>query len=81
MELKLKGFQGYVKKTAAVLSDDLVNPRVVLQVEGTVKPLIEVLPEKMVYFQGVAVTLLKKQSTLSLLLRRFISGKWMTTLK
>jgi len=36
------------------LSDDPANPRMVVQVEGTVKPLIEVLPEKVVYFQGLA---------------------------
>ena len=53
LEVNLKGFQGYVKKTATVLSDDPANPRLVLAVEGTVKPLIEVLPEKTVYFQGM----------------------------
>ncbi len=52
--MNLKGFQGYVKKTATVLSDDPANPRMVLLVEGTVKPLIEVRPEKTVYFQGTA---------------------------
>ena len=36
------------------MSDDPANPRIVLQVEGTVKPLIEVRPEKTVYFQGTA---------------------------
>jgi len=36
------------------LSDDPANPRMVLLLEGTVKPLIEVLPEKTVYFQGTA---------------------------
>jgi hypothetical protein len=52
--VNLKGFQGYVKKTAIVVSDDPANPRMVLLLEGTVKPLIEVLPEKTVYFQGTA---------------------------
>ncbi|SPJ16254.1 conserved hypothetical protein [Syntrophobacter sp. SbD2] len=56
----LKGCQGYVKKTVTVLSDDPANPRVVLQLEGTVKPLIEVLPEKTVYFQGIAGDLNEK---------------------
>ena len=60
MELNLKGFQGYVRKSATVLSDDPANPRVVLQVEGTVKPLIEVRPEKTVYFQGMADSLAEK---------------------
>ncbi|HYA41483.1 MAG TPA: hypothetical protein VEF34_09285 [Syntrophobacteraceae bacterium] len=36
------------------MSDDPACPRMVVQVEGTVKPLIEVLPEKVVYFQGIA---------------------------
>ena len=53
LKLNLNGFQGYVKKTAAVLSDDPANPRIILLVEGTVKPLIEVLPEKSLYFQGL----------------------------
>ncbi len=53
LSLNLKGFQGYVKKSASVLSDDPANPRIVLAVEGTVKPLIEVLPEKTLYFQGL----------------------------
>ncbi len=36
------------------MSDDPANPRIVLLLEGTVKPLIEVWPEKTVYFQGIA---------------------------
>ena len=60
MEFKLKGFQGYVVKTATVLSDDPANPRVTLLVEGTVKPLIEILPEKTINFQGVADSLTEK---------------------
>ncbi len=56
MKLDLRGFQGYVKKTATVLSDDPAKPRIVLVVEGTVKPLIGVMPEKMVSFQGMAET-------------------------
>ena len=56
----MKGFQGYVVKTATVLSDDPANPRVTLLVEGTVKPLIEVLPEKTINFQGVADSLTEK---------------------
>ncbi len=60
MEVNLRGFQGYVKKTATILSDDPANPRVVLQVEGTVKPLIEVRPEKTIYFQGIADSLSEK---------------------
>ncbi|MGD0398252.1 MAG: hypothetical protein ABSC04_05005 [Syntrophobacteraceae bacterium] len=58
--MSLRGCQGYVKKTATVLSDDPANPRVVLLIEGTVKPLIEALPEKTVYFQGIADTINEK---------------------
>ena len=36
------------------MSDDPANPRMVILVEGTVKPLIEVRPEKTIYFQGTA---------------------------
>jgi hypothetical protein len=60
LEFKLKGFQGYVVKTATVLSDDPANPRVTLLVEGTVKPLIDVQPERTIYFQGVADSLTEK---------------------
>ena len=60
LELNLEGFQGYVKKTATVLSDDPANPRLVIQLEGTVKPLIGVLPEKNVYFQGMPEDLAEK---------------------
>ena len=42
------------------MSDDPANPRVVLTVEGIVKPLIEVLPEKTVYFQGLSDGLTEK---------------------
>ncbi len=42
------------------MSDDPENPRIVLLVEGTVKPLIEVRPEKTIYFQGTADALEKK---------------------
>ncbi len=42
------------------MSDDSANPRVTLLVEGTVKPLIEIRPEKTIYFQGVADGLTEK---------------------
>ena len=47
------------------MSDDPANPRIVLQVEGTVKPLIEVRPEKTIYFQGTADAL--KEKTIDLI--------------
>lgn len=54
LKLELKGFQGYVKKTATVHSDSPDNPRLTLMVQGSVKALIEVRPEKTIYFQGMA---------------------------
>ncbi|MFZ2447402.1 MAG: hypothetical protein WAW37_13685 [Syntrophobacteraceae bacterium] len=60
LKLDLRGFQGYVKKSATVFSDDPANPRLILLVEGTVKPLIAVRPEKTVYFQGMADGLAEK---------------------
>lgn len=53
LSLELKGFQGYVKKTATVQSDSPDNPRITLMIEGNIKALIEVRPEKTVYFQGM----------------------------
>lgn len=53
LEVNLRSFQGFVRKTATVVSDDPVNPRLVLTLEGNVKPLIEVRPEKTIYFQGM----------------------------
>ncbi|MHC1728342.1 MAG: hypothetical protein AB9866_20465 [Syntrophobacteraceae bacterium] len=60
MKLDLRGFQGYVKKNATIVSDDPANPRMIVQVEGTVKPLIWIRPEKAVGFQGMAAGLEEK---------------------
>jgi hypothetical protein len=60
LKLDVSGFQGYVKKTATVISDDPAHPRVVLYLEGTVTPLIAVLPEKTVSFQGMPENLKEK---------------------
>ena len=60
LELDLKSFQGYVKKSAKVLIDDPGNPPLFLYLEGTVRPLIEVRPEKSIYFQGMAEELTEK---------------------
>lgn len=54
MSLDLKGFQGFVKKIATVQSDSPDSPRITLLIQGNVKALIEVRPEKTVYFQGMA---------------------------
>ncbi len=64
MKLDLKGFQGYVKKTATIVSDDPAHPRVVVSVEGKVEPLIRISPEKSVSFFGTAETV--KESVVDL---------------
>lgn len=60
LKLDVKNFQGHVKKNAVVSSNDPQNPRVVLSLQGAIKPLIEVRPGKMVYFQGMADQLSEK---------------------
>ncbi len=62
--MDLKDFQGYVKKTATIVSDDPENPRMVVSVEGKVDPLIRILPEKSVSFQGASDTI--KESVVDL---------------
>jgi hypothetical protein len=60
LKLDLTGFQGYVKKTATIISDDPSTPRKVVQIEGTVKPLVQILPLKVVSFQGMPGSLEEK---------------------
>lgn len=60
MKLDLRGFQGYLKKNAAIVSDDPANPRMIVQVEGSVRPLIWIRPEKAVGFHGMAAGLEEK---------------------
>ncbi len=42
------------------MSDAPSNPRVILTVEGIIKPLIQVLPEKTIYFMGLSDGLTEK---------------------
>jgi hypothetical protein len=51
LKLDLKGYQGPVKKTAVIFSNDAQNPKVVITVQGTVKALIEVHPSA-INFRG-----------------------------
>lgn len=54
LKLNLKGYQGTVKKTATVFSNDPARSRTVLTMQGTVKALIEVRPTSSVSFRGLS---------------------------
>lgn len=54
MKLNLKGYQGSIKKSAVVYSNDPQNAKVVLALQGLVKNLIEVRPSTTVSFRGLA---------------------------
>lgn len=54
LKLHLKGFQGNVKKTATVFTNDPVESRAVLTLQGTIKAIVEVRPSTSVTFRGLA---------------------------
>jgi hypothetical protein len=54
LKVNLKGYQGNVKKSATVFSNDPQNPRFILTLQGTVKALIDVRPSTNVSFRGMA---------------------------
>ena len=54
LRLNLKGFQGAVKKTANVSTNDPSNPRLVLTIQGAVKTIIDVRPTGTVAFRGLS---------------------------
>lgn len=54
LRVSLKGFQGEIKKSAAIYSSDEQNPRLAVSVQGVVKTLIEVRPNTAVTFRGMA---------------------------
>lgn len=54
LKVNLTGYQGNVKKSAVVFSNDPVNPRTVVSVQGMVKTLIDVQPSANVSFRGLA---------------------------
>lgn len=60
LKLDLNSFQGYVKKSTAITTDDPANPRMTIFLEGTVKPLVAVLPAKSLYLQGMPDTVTEK---------------------
>jgi hypothetical protein len=52
--LSLKGYQGNIKKSAVVYSNDPQNAKTVLALQGIVKTLIDVRPSTRVSFRGLA---------------------------
>ncbi len=54
LKLNLKGYQGTIKKSATVFSNDPQNPRLMLTMQGTVKSVIELRPANAVSFRGLA---------------------------
>lgn len=53
LKLNLKGYQGIIKKTATVFSNDPARSRMVLTMQGKVKSLIDVRPTASVSFRGL----------------------------
>jgi hypothetical protein len=64
LKLSLKGFQGNVKKTATIFSNDPQKSRAVLTLQGTVKTLVELRPSGTVTFRGLAGQLPEQTITL-----------------
>lgn len=54
LRLDTRGFEGKVKKTATVYSNDPEEPRLVLALQGVVKTLVDVGPSSSVLFRGAA---------------------------
>jgi hypothetical protein len=54
LKVDLGGYQGKVVKSASVVSNDPLNSRTTLTLQGTVKNLIEVRPANSVVFRGMA---------------------------
>lgn len=64
LKLHLKGFQGNVRKTATVFTNDPLESRAVLTLQGTIKAIVEVRPSTSVTFRGLAEQL--SESTIEL---------------
>jgi len=54
LKVNLTGYQGSVKKSAVVFSNDPVNPRTIIALQGVVRTLIDVQPSANVSFRGLA---------------------------
>jgi hypothetical protein len=71
LKINLKGYQGNVKKTATVFSNDPQNQRVSLVMQGNVKAQIEVQPSTSIAFRGMADQLEEKTIDLVSTSQRF----------
>jgi hypothetical protein len=71
LKVNLKGYQGSVKKSATVFSNDPQNPRLMLTLQGTVKALIEIQPANNIAFRGLADQLTEKTIDLVSTSQRF----------
>jgi hypothetical protein len=52
--MNLKGYQGNIKKSATVFTNDPQNPRPVLVLQGNIKAMVEVRPANNIAFRGLA---------------------------
>jgi hypothetical protein len=75
LKVNLKGYQGSVKKTATVNTNDPQNPQSTLVLQGNVKPVIEVQPSGNIIFRGMAGQLEEKTINLTSTKRQFAIQK------
>jgi hypothetical protein len=52
--MNLKGYQGSIKKSATVFTNDPQNPRPVLVLQGNIKAIVDVRPANNIAFRGLA---------------------------
>ena len=74
LKVNLKGYQGNVKKTATVFSNDPQNERTMLVLQGNVKALIEIQPNN-ITFRGLADQMEEKTIELVSTSQRFTIQK------
>jgi len=75
LKVNLKGYQGNVKKTATVFTNDPQNQRASLTLQGNVKAQIEVRPSPNVALRGLADQLEEKTIDLVSTSQRFTIQK------
>jgi hypothetical protein len=75
LKVDLKGYQGSVRKSATLSSNDPQNPRSTLVLQGNVKPIIEVKPSGSIIFRGMAEQMEEKTVDLTGTKRQFTIQK------
>jgi hypothetical protein len=60
LTINLKNFQGSVRKSATIVSNDPQNPLITLNIHGAVRPHIEIRPANLVQFRGTQERPLEK---------------------